>query len=120
MHATNKFIPQIRLPDELRSVLDAAPSVTWFERAEDLLESACGGPGSDHFEVAYDVPGKGRVVEATVERVRNGIVANYPEPYMRRRDPDCMFIADEQPTNKVRFKDRFGYDFSQLRGETMA
>jgi len=21
--------------------------------------------------------------------VRNGIVANYPEPYMRRRDPDC-------------------------------
>ena len=115
-----KFIPRINLPDELRAVLEAAPNVTWYEKAEQLLEAACGGEGQDSCEVAYDVPGKGRVVEATVARVRNGVVANYPEPYMRRRDPDCMFIADEQPTNKVKFRDRFGYDFSKLRDETLA
>src|SRR5688572_19826005 len=119
MRAMTKIIPDIRLPDELRAVLEAATNVTWYERAEDLLDAACGGTEQDSCEVAYDVPGKGRVVEATVARVRNGIAANYLEPYMRRRDPDCMFIADEQPTNKVRFKDRFGYDFAKLRGETM-
>lgn len=118
MHATTKFIPHIRLPDELRAVFDAAPSVTWYEKAHDLLQAACGGEDQSYCEVAYDLPGRGRVVEATVARVRNGIVANYPEPYMRRRDPDCMFIADDQPTNKVKFKDRFGYEFSRLRDET--
>ena len=120
MHAMNKLIPQIKLPDELRAVFEAAPSVTWFERTEELLHAACGGADQKYCDVAYEVPGKGRVLEATVARVRNGVVANYPEPYMRRRDPDCMFIADEQPTNKVKFKDRFGYDFSRLRDETLA
>src|SRR3954468_6896525 len=119
MHAMNKFIPHIKLPDELRAVLEAAPSVTWFEKAEQLLEAACGGEGQDSCEVAYDVPGKGRIVEATVARVRNGVVANYPEPYMRRRDPDCMFIADDMPTNKPTFKGRYGYEFGSLREETL-
>ena len=41
------------------------------------------------------MPGKGRVVEAVACRVKNGISANYLEPYMRRRDPDCMVIADD-------------------------
>jgi hypothetical protein len=40
----------------------------------------------------YDIPNRGKVVEALVCRVRNGISANYTEPYMRRRDPDCMVI----------------------------
>ncbi len=108
----------LRLPPALRDIFEQAPSVTWFSTSAELIEAACGGPGSDSFEVAYDVPGKGRVLEVTVSRVRNGIAANYVEPYMRRRDPDCMFIADDRPTNKVRFKDRFGYDFDKLRGET--
>jgi hypothetical protein len=54
-----------------------------------------------------------------VARVRNGIVANYTEAYMRRRDPDCMFIADDRPTGKPRFQERFGYDFEGLRQETL-
>jgi hypothetical protein len=111
-------IPKIKLPPEARDVLEAAPKVTWFDSKQALLEAACGGPDSDEFLVAYDVPGKGSVTEATVARVRNGIVANYPDPYMRRRDPDCMTVADDRPTNKVRFKDRYGYDFAKLRQET--
>ncbi|MBQ4233451.1 MAG: DUF4914 family protein, partial [Firmicutes bacterium] len=41
------------------------------------------------------------------------------EDYMRRRDPDCMRIGDELPTDKPRFKDVYGYDFKDLRKETM-
>src|SRR5688500_7425786 len=111
---------RLDLPEDLRSLLKAAPSIQWPDTEADLIDAAVGGKQNDYAEVAYDVPGKGRVVEATVARVRNGIAANYPEPYMRRRDPDCMFIADDQPTNKVRFKDRFGDEFSKLREETMA
>jgi hypothetical protein len=69
-------------------------------------------------EVAYEVPGKGRVVEATVCRVKNGISANYLEPYMRRRDPDCMLIGDELPTNKPTYHTRFGARFEPLRQQT--
>ena len=71
-------------------------------------------------EVAYEVPGRGRVVEATVCRVKNGIAANYVESYMRRRDPDCRVIADDLPTDKPRFEDEYGESFESLREETFA
>src|SRR5688572_18658887 len=109
---------QLRLPDDLRSLLEAAPSVTWPASDRELVDAACGGPDSNYFEVAYDVPGRGRIVEATVARVRNGVAANYLEPYMRRRDPDCMFIADDAPSDKVRFHERFKTDFDELRAAT--
>jgi hypothetical protein len=72
------------------------------------------------FTVGYDVPGRGFVPEARVCRVRNGVAANYPDPAMRRRDPDCMVIADDQATDKPTFKARFGHDFEGVRGETLA
>jgi hypothetical protein len=93
--------------------------VHWAGSTEELIDLASGGEGSDCSEVRYDVPGKGSVLEAVVVRVRNGITANYPEPYMRRRDPDCMFIADDQPTDKPRFKERFDREFEPLRLETL-
>lgn len=109
---------KLNLPPEAVAVLNAAPKVSWVSRTQELIDAACGGAGSSEFEVRYDVPGKGSVLEATVARVRNGVAANYPEPYMRRRDPDCMFIADDQPTDKAKFSDRFPYDFAKLREET--
>jgi hypothetical protein len=108
----------VGLPSDLQALLDSAKSVWWPTSERDLVDAACGGPGVANYEVAYDIPGRGRVVEAIVNRVRNGVAANYTDPYMRRRDPDCMFIADEAPTDKVRFRDRFAYDFEQLRRET--
>lgn len=69
--------------------------------------------------MGYEVPGHGFVVEATVARVRNGICANYMEPYMRRRDPDCMVIGDDLPTDKPTFKERFSSEFELLRQETL-
>jgi len=105
-------------PPEAAEVLLACPRLTIAETVQQLVDLACGGPGSDWFEVAYDVPGRGRVVEATVARVRNGVCANYTEPYMRRRDPDCMVIGDDTPTDKTTFRQRFGTSFAPLRQAT--
>jgi len=101
-------------------VLSACPGLLIASSAEELLGLACGGPGAGPFEVAYEVPGRGRVVEATVARVRNGLAANYSEPYMRRRDPDCMVIGDGLPTDKEGFEQRFGKPFGPLRERTLA
>ncbi|MEM8530862.1 MAG: DUF4914 family protein [Chloroflexota bacterium] len=105
-------------PAETADILMAAPKVTVASYVDELVDLACGGAGRDTFEVAFDTADKGRILEAEVARVRNGISANYPEPYMRRRDPDCMVISDNRPTNKPRFAERFGYDFQELRTET--
>ncbi|MEM7755728.1 MAG: DUF4914 family protein [Planctomycetota bacterium] len=108
-----------RLPAHLASVLERAPSVTVAYRTEDLAELATrdAGPDGQH-EVSYEVPGQGRVVEAVAHKVRNGVSANYLEPYMRRRDPDCMVIGDELPTNKPTYAERFGHGFGDVRSET--
>jgi hypothetical protein len=104
------------LPD-LAGALKASPKVLWPTTRAQLLDLALGGAGRDRFTVAYDVPGKGSVIEADIVRCKNGVAANYPEPYMRRRDPDTMAIGDDLPTDKPRFADRFGYPFSDLRRE---
>jgi hypothetical protein len=109
---------EMNLPEHVRQLLDQARSVLLARNTDDLVELACRDVVDGYQEVAYEIPGQGRVVEAQVCPVRNGISANYTEPYMRRRDPECMVIGDEQPTNKPRFSDRFGYPFEDLRQET--
>ena len=106
-------------PADLAAILTAAPSVRVASTVEDLIDLACGGPGSSELRVAYDLPDGTSVLEAIAVRVRNGVAANYIDPYMRRRDPDCMVIGDESPTDKKRFRDGFGYEFDILRAETM-
>ncbi len=44
---------------------------------------------------------------------------NYPEPNMRRRDPDCLYIGDGGPTDKPRYEERFGQDFAAVRKSTL-
>ena len=105
-------------PAEAATVLRECRGVTVASTANDLIDIACGGPGSDSYEVTYEVPGKGRVLEASVSRVRNGIAANYPEPYMRRRDGNSMVLGDDQPTDKPRYADKYGKEFAPLREET--
>ncbi|MCH8540237.1 MAG: DUF4914 family protein [Opitutales bacterium] len=109
-----------KLPPETRELLEAAPNVTIAQSVEHLIELATRDAVNGWHEVAYDVPGKGNVVEAKVCAVKNGIAANYLEPYMRRRDPDCMVIGDERRTDKPTYKARFGTDFGPVRDETFA
>jgi hypothetical protein len=114
-----KALP-FEVPMDVAELLDAAPSVTVAESSDALVELAVTNPDPAGWqEVAYDVPGHGRVVEAVVCRAKNGICANYLEPYMRRRDPDCMVIGDTRPTDKPTYKERFGEDFDPLRQSTL-
>ncbi|HKK47833.1 MAG TPA: DUF4914 family protein, partial [Alkalispirochaeta sp.] len=105
------------LSDELRDVLCCIETV-FPESRDHLLELAYQESDAELVEVAYDVPEHGRIVEATVGRCRNGAAVNYPEPYMRRRDPEAMVVADDRPTDKTLWSDKFDSDFGSLRQET--
>ncbi|MGC4175713.1 DUF4914 family protein [Demequina sp.] len=108
----------ITLAPEVRAALEAAPSVIVPKTRDELYELALGPDGGPTFEVTYDVAG-GRVCEATVTRCRNGMAVNYLEDYMRRRDPRCMVIADDRPTDKTRWASRFHGSFAPVRQETL-
>jgi hypothetical protein len=107
-------------PKVIEQLFQAAPKVVVARTQQDLIDLACGTADESHFEVAYEIPGRGRVVEATVARVRNGIAANYVEAYMRRRDPDSLVVGDELDTDKPTFKELYGKDFDPVRQEALA
>ncbi len=115
----DRFLENVSLPDELRTLFETSPSVSIASKIEDLEEIACGRKGNSVWTVSYTLPNGQVVDEADVVKVRNGISANYREAYMRRRDPDCMLIADNNATDKMRFGDRYNKPFSSLRSETM-
>jgi hypothetical protein len=108
----------IIVPDNIAGLLAECKGYKVFNTSEELADAATNGKENIQYEVQYDVPGKGNYVEAIVQRVKNGISANYTEAYMRRRDPDTMVIADNNPTDKKRFIDKYGYEFSGLQKET--
>ncbi len=114
----NQTIASMHLPADLSLLVRKGMDIMVPETRAELLEHAMGGPGTTLFEVAYDVPNRGRVVEATVARCKNGAVVNYTDIYMRRRDPDCMVIADEAESDKERYKHRYKEDFGTLRART--
>ena len=110
---------KINLPAEIISLVNDCKKITFYDTVEQLALAAVGGENSNSFEVKYDIPGKGEFTEAVVHRVTNGVSANYTEAYMRRRDPDTMVVADNFPSDKQQFDDKYGYDFEILRKETM-
>ena len=115
----NVLLEKFTLPKELELVLSNSPSVVIPESKEMLYELIFGNETTNKIDVLYDVNGT-PVKEADVVRCKNGAVVNFVEDYMRRRDPDCMRIADGQPTDKPRFKDVYGYDFDVLKKDTYA
>lgn len=106
----------IAIPSNIKALLSECKSFTIYNTTDELAVAATNG--KNEFEVKYDIPGKGEFTETIVQRVKNGISANYTEPYMRRRDPGTMSIADNLPTDKTRFKDKYGYEFSKIQEET--
>ncbi|MCL1899528.1 MAG: DUF4914 family protein [Promicromonosporaceae bacterium] len=109
----------LALPRELRACLEQAPSILIAESRAQLWELSLGGEGADTFDIGFEVPGRGWVKEGDVVRCRNGVSVNYPEDYIRRRDPDCMRIGDDLPTDKPRFSDDYG-PFGPVKAETLA
>ncbi|MDF2942110.1 MAG: hypothetical protein K0S01_968 [Herbinix sp.] len=110
----NRFI----LADEVKNILTGSKKVIFPKTRMELIDLALGSKPSDNFEVAYDVKGKGLVVEADVTRCKNGVAINYMEDYMRRRDPDSLVIGDNLDTDKPRYKDLYEKEFEPLRMET--
>ncbi len=114
----NILFERFTLPDELREVIYNSPSVIIPTSKEVLFELIFGNEHTDKIEVTYDVQGRS-IKEAEVVRCKNGAAVNFPEDYMRRRDPDCMRIGDDLPTDKPRFEEVYGYEFSDLRRVTL-
>jgi hypothetical protein len=110
----------VDLPNDAVKILKGCKSFRVFDNVEQLAIAAVGGENNNSFEVQYALPDKTIVTEAVIHRVTNGISANYTEPYMRRRDPDTMLIGDNLPTDKERFSKKMGYDFDNLRKETIS
>jgi len=106
------------LPAHVREILASNKGLSFPTCRADLIDLALGGKGNTRFDVYYDVPGKGKIHEANIVLCRNGLSVNYQEVYMRRRDPECTVIADGLPTDRDTFKDRFGYEFGDLRLDT--
>lgn len=109
---------KLNLPDYVLEILNHSKGVIVPKTRAELLELAMGNGTNNEYEIEYDVKGKGRVLEATATRCTNGIVVNYVEDYMRRREPNCMYIADKKPTDKPRYEEVFKRDFDSLRTET--
>ena len=115
----NELIEQFKLASVAADILSQAPEVTIAGSVEELIHLSLQDVKSDGYHtVGYEVEGQGFVEEVKVCRVRNGISANYLEPYMRRRDPDCMVIGDDRPTDKPTFRARYNKPFDSLRSET--
>jgi hypothetical protein len=103
---------------ELANILKVAPSLAVPRTPQELVEMATGKNPNGWNDVVF--PGaNGHIVEARVCRVKNGVSVNYPDAYMRRRDPDCLFVGDALPTDKPRYTERFGHSFSELRTKTL-
>lgn len=115
----NKYVSTFfALPEEIKHCLLSANHITIPKDREHLLELTMGDKRSLSVEIEYTIPGKGKVVEADIAKCKNGFVVNYRDMYMRRRDPDCMVVADNLPTDKPKYADVFGKEFSSLRSET--
>ena len=113
------YFDRFVLPEDLTEALKKSRVLCYPETKDQLYEMCFGPTHSSRYDVIYPIAGQGMVKEAEVVRCKNGPVVNFMEDYMRRREPDCMRIGDDLPTNKPRFKEKFGYEFSKLRAETM-
>lgn len=119
------------LPPNVVAVLSAAPEISVPESREDLLDWALGresghtdwrlGNRDDMgvYESIFEVPGKGSITEAIVTKARNGVAINFPDPAMRRRDPNAMVIGDNLPTDKPTYQERFNEPFDKTREATL-
>ncbi len=107
------------IPSEVKETIDGCPRVHIPKTRQEIFSLACGGD-KDLYEVGYEISGKGWVKEATVAKCKNGLVINYTEKYMRRRDPDSLVIGDQEETDKPKFKDIFSVPFDTVRAQTLA
>lgn len=115
---TDSYFTKFVLPDDVREALEKCRCIAYAESREELDEMVYGPTHTSRYDVIYQIDGK-TVKEAEVIRCKNGAVVNFMEDYMRRRDPNCMVIGDDLPTDKPTYRERFGSDFSDVRAQTL-
>lgn len=115
----DKLFNKLKLSKETEQLLKKAPSVSIASKIDELEMFACGGAGKQEWKVISKLPDGTEFHEVDVVRVKNGVSANYTEAYMRRRDPNCLYIADDRPSDKPRFDDNFDFSFASIREETL-
>src|SRR5699024_5983424 len=96
----DSLLTKFTFTDELTDVIEHCKGVSVPTSKAELYDMVFGPDHADVYDVIFDVPGKGPVKEADVTRCKNGASVNFVEDYMRRREPDCMRIADDKPTDK--------------------
>ncbi len=114
----NKDFDKLNLPEYVLEILEASKGVTIPRTREELIHLAMGNETNTSYNVEYEVAGMGNVLEATVTKCKNGVVVNYMDDYMRRRDPDCTLVSDHKPTDKPKFQDVYEREFEPVRLET--
>lgn len=118
---TKRFLNKIVLPPELDEIVKSDDFEVIIPNSRDeILELAMGGKDNSQYVVEYDVEGLGTIQEANIVKCKNGIVANYYESYMRRRDPHSLVIGDDLPTDKTTFESRYNKKFKDTRKETFS
>lgn len=107
-----------RIPEEIKAVFENSKGIIIPKTREELIDLSLGGAENKNYEIGYEVEGKGYVKEADVVRCKNGIAVNYVDPYMRRRDPDCMIVSNVPKTDKRSFEKEYGHSFQNLRDKS--
>jgi len=114
------LIKNFKLEKDVEDLLLNCKKVTFASSLDELTNISVANVDSTGWhKVTYDVEGQGPITEAVVCRVKNGIAANYLDPYMRRRDPDSLLIGDDLPTDKVKYSDLYNAPFKDFRKQTL-
>lgn len=113
-----KDLDKLILSEEIQSIIQSSSKTIIPKTRLELIELSFGSEHRDSYDVIYDVDGMGSILEANVTRCKNGAAVNYPDDYMRRRDPDCLLVADESDTDKPKYDDVYKEDFEPLRQDT--
>lgn len=116
---TSDLCKYIRFTKDIVDVLENAVEIIIPQSRNKLMTMVFGDDETLQVDVVFDVPGRDPYKEAYIARCKNGVAVNFYEPYMRRRDPNAMIIADGLPTDKQTYKERFHADFSATRKETL-
>lgn len=109
----SKFI----ISEDLKDIFKNSKVVIPNSKKE-LLDLSLGGENNNTFDVIYKINNT-PLREATVVRCKNGIAVNFDDVTLRRRDPNSMVIADDNPTDKVTYEERFNKSFDEDRKQTL-
>ncbi|MDF2878944.1 MAG: hypothetical protein K0S30_2040, partial [Clostridia bacterium] len=112
------YLKKLNLSSDVENLLTGSKHLIFPKTRQDLIALSFGPDHKDSFDVTYELEGIGSVMEANVTRCKNGVVVNYPDDYMRRRDPDCLLVADQNDTDKPKYDDLYQEDFTPLRNAT--